>query len=108
MLERHGNRGHNQAWFCGARHLRDRILRRDERSIRRTCFRAGVRRSGERRMTYNFDPERWYESRLRVLEARRVRGEIDQQEYERLVEDLDRSYEEMLDRLDGTFQIPPP
>ena len=57
-------------------------------------------------MTYNFDPERWYEIRLTRLDERRNRGEIDDEEYRAEVADLEYRYEEMLRRLDGTYQIP--
>ena len=57
-------------------------------------------------MTYNFDPERWYENELAVLKARCKSGELNAREYERAVADLGRRYDEMVDRLDGTYQIP--
>ena len=57
-------------------------------------------------MTYNFDPERWYESHRAALEGRRDRGEIDEGTFEAEQADLARRYEEMLDRLDGTYEIP--
>ena len=58
-------------------------------------------------MTYNFDPERWYELRLARLEQRREIGEIGEEAYRRELDDLERRYDEMLRRLDGTFEIPP-
>ena len=57
-------------------------------------------------MTYNFDPDRWLESHRAVLEARRDRGELDQLEFEAAVAELERRYDEMVDRLDGTYSIP--
>jgi hypothetical protein len=57
-------------------------------------------------MTYNFDPDRWYDNELAVLKERRRTGELNDQEYEKAVDDLDRRYDEMLDRLDGSYQIP--
>jgi hypothetical protein len=57
-------------------------------------------------MTYNFDPDRWYENELAVLKARFKAGELSAQKYEEAVNDLDRRHDEMLDRLDGTYQIP--
>jgi len=57
-------------------------------------------------MTYNFDPDLWYENELAVLEKRRKASEMDDQEYGQAVADLDRRYDEMIDRLDGTYQIP--
>lgn len=58
-------------------------------------------------MTYNFDPDRWLESHLAALEARKERGEIDDTTFEAERLELDRRYEEMVARLDGTFEIPP-
>ena len=57
-------------------------------------------------MTYNFDPDRWLEAHRAVLEARRDRGEIDEAELEAELLELDRRYEEIIARLDGTFEIP--
>lgn len=57
-------------------------------------------------MTYNFDPDRWYETQRALIEARLRDGELDARAYETAVEDLDRRYEEMLDRLDGSFKLP--
>jgi len=57
-------------------------------------------------MTYNFDPDRWYESHRAALEGRRERGELDEREFVAALQDLERRYEEMLDRLDGTYEIP--
>ena len=57
-------------------------------------------------MTYNFDPDHWYENELAVLEHRRNAREIDDQAYEQAVVDLDHRYDEMVDRLDGSYQIP--
>jgi hypothetical protein len=57
-------------------------------------------------MTYNFDPDRWLEAHRAAAEARRKRGEIDDEEYRAELLDLDRRYEEMVARLDGTYEIP--
>ncbi len=57
-------------------------------------------------MTYNFDPDRWYGNELAVLKERRRTGELNDSEYEQAVADLDRRYDEMVDRLDGSYQIP--
>lgn len=57
-------------------------------------------------MTYNFDPDRWYERQRALLDAKRARGEFDETAYAAALEDLDRRYEEMLTRLDGSFQLP--
>ena len=57
-------------------------------------------------MTYNFDPDRWYENHRTLLEARRARGELADAEFALAIEELDRRYEEMVARLDGSFQLP--
>lgn len=57
-------------------------------------------------MTYNFDPDRWYEIRRARLEAGYETGSITREEYEGALEELDRRYDEMWNRLDGTFQTP--
>ncbi|MDX2436621.1 MAG: hypothetical protein QNL88_06170 [Acidobacteriota bacterium] len=57
-------------------------------------------------MTYNFDPDQWYGSHRAALEGRRDRDELDEQAYETELADLDRRYDDMLERLDGTFEIP--
>ncbi len=57
-------------------------------------------------MTYNFDADRWYANQRRLLEARRAAGELDDVGLVAAVAELDRRFEEMLARLDGTFQLP--
>ena len=54
-------------------------------------------------MTYNFDPDRWYENERNLLAARYQSGEIDAQALEDAIEDLDCRYDEMIERLDGTY-----
>ncbi len=58
-------------------------------------------------MTYNFDPERWYEDQQRFLQMKRDAGVLDQAAFERAVADVERRYEEMLSRLDHTYQLKP-
>ena len=57
-------------------------------------------------MTYNFDPDRWYENERAALEFRYKAGAMNEEEFRRALDDLSQRYEEMLDRLDGTYQIP--
>jgi hypothetical protein len=57
-------------------------------------------------MTYNFDPDLWYDNQRRVLEARHERGELSDTGLEAALAELDRRLDEMLDRLDGTYTIP--
>jgi hypothetical protein len=57
-------------------------------------------------VTYNFDPDRWLEAHRAVLMARRDRGELDDAAFEAELVELDKRYEEMVARLDGTYEIP--
>lgn len=58
-------------------------------------------------MTYNFDPDRWYENERRVLEKRLNDGALEPEAFQKAIEALDQRYDEMVKRLDGTYQIPP-
>jgi hypothetical protein len=58
-------------------------------------------------MTYNFDPDRWYENERALIQQRYKTGAITENEYEDAIRDLDHRYNDMLDRLDGTYQLPP-
>lgn len=57
-------------------------------------------------MTYNFDPEGWLERMLAVLQSRLDRGDIDAEAFEAGRADLERRYDEMVERLDGSYQLP--
>ena len=57
-------------------------------------------------MTYNFDPERWHDDQIRLVAYRRQAGEIDEETAKRLIEEIERRHEAMLNRLDRTFQLP--
>jgi hypothetical protein len=56
-------------------------------------------------MTYNFDPDKWYDNELFLIQSRLKNDEIKQNEYDEAVEILDKKLEEMWARLDGTYQI---
>jgi hypothetical protein len=56
-------------------------------------------------MTYNFDPDRWYENEVAFLENSYRSGKISEQAYEAFLEELGKRHEEMWQRLDGTYQI---
>jgi hypothetical protein len=58
-------------------------------------------------MTYNFDPDRWYDAHRSALEARLARGELDDAGFAAELAELERRLEDMLARLDGTYQLPP-
>jgi hypothetical protein len=57
-------------------------------------------------VTYNFDPDRWYENQRALLLTQRERGEFDEAALAEALNELDRRYEEMLSRLDGSFRLP--
>jgi hypothetical protein len=57
-------------------------------------------------MTYNFDPDKWYENEIAFLENSYKSGKISEQEYKASLEELSQRHEEMWSRLDGTYQIP--
>jgi hypothetical protein len=58
-------------------------------------------------MTYNFDPEGWLDRQRAAARARRARGEIDDAGLAAALDEAERRYDEMVARLDGTFEIPP-
>jgi hypothetical protein len=58
-------------------------------------------------MTYNFDPDRWYDMAYAALTARFESSELDATAFESAVADLDHRHEEMWHRLDRTYQLPP-
>ena len=51
-------------------------------------------------MTYNFDPERWFDNEMAALEAKRALGKLGEDEFENAKAELVNKYEEMLERLD--------
>jgi hypothetical protein len=57
-------------------------------------------------MTYNFDPERWYENEYSALEVLHKKGKLTDPEYKEACSDLLDRHEEMTSRLDGTYQLP--
>ena len=56
-------------------------------------------------MTYNFDPDKWYDDELFLIQSKLKTGEIKQNEYDETVEALDKKLEEMWKRLDGSYQV---
>jgi len=57
-------------------------------------------------VTYNFDPDAWLERERIALRARLERGEIDRPSFDAAWDDLERRYDDMVARLDGTYQLP--
>jgi hypothetical protein len=58
-------------------------------------------------MTYNFDPDRWYQNERTAMEAVRREEKWNDHDYQTAVEALERRYDDMIRRLDGTYCIPP-
>jgi len=57
-------------------------------------------------MTYNFDPDKWYENELLALRLKYQAGEMTLNQYEKRIKELDLKQEKMWERLDGFYQIP--
>lgn len=57
-------------------------------------------------VTYNFDPDRWYEMQQAALDEQLRRGELDADELEEKRTELEQRYHDLVDRLDGSFRIP--
>lgn len=57
-------------------------------------------------MTYNFDPERWYEIERACIEARCKTGVLTAVQRECALQQLEARYAEMWARLDGSYRIP--
>jgi hypothetical protein len=58
-------------------------------------------------MTYNFDPDKWYDNELFLIQSKLKSSAMSQKEYDEAVEILDKKLEGMWERLDGTYQISP-
>jgi arsenate reductase-like glutaredoxin family protein len=56
-------------------------------------------------VTYNFDPEQWYQNELEFIRQKYKSGKITQAEFKSALRQLEKKYEQMCDRLDGTYQI---
>jgi hypothetical protein len=56
-------------------------------------------------MTYNFDPDQWYENELAVIRASYKAGNISRQEYEKAEKMLDKKLEDMWPRIDGSYRV---
>lgn len=58
-------------------------------------------------MTYNFDPDKWYDDELFILQSKLKSMKITKSEYDVAVDALEKRHEEMWNRLDGTYQVKP-
>ncbi len=57
-------------------------------------------------MTYNFDPEAWYENERAHLQQQHRSGDLTDEALASALVELEQRYEAMLDRLDGTYELP--
>jgi len=58
-------------------------------------------------VTYNFDAEKWLENERLRLDERVRAGELTVEDAAKAADDLERRYEAMVARLDGTFAVGP-
>ncbi len=58
-------------------------------------------------MTYNFDPDTWYDNEISVLKYQLDLKIITKNQYNLDMETLENRYEEMWDRLNGSYQVFP-
>ena len=56
-------------------------------------------------MTYNFDPDKWYDIERNYLKARLKSGKMTKEDFRSAIEELERQHAEIWKRLDGTYQI---
>jgi hypothetical protein len=56
-------------------------------------------------LTYNFDPDRWYEMHRAGIDADRASGRLDEAAFEEALARLDADYDRMIERLDGTYRL---
>jgi hypothetical protein len=56
-------------------------------------------------MTYNFDPDKWYDNELFLIQSKLNKKEMSQDEYDNAVNLLDKKHAEMWQRLDGSYQV---
>ena len=65
---------------------------------------TGIPVCGGIRMTYNFDPDQWYENEIEFLTKKYRSGAISEQMFDKRIAALDRRYDDMLKRLNGICQ----
>jgi hypothetical protein len=58
-------------------------------------------------MTYNFDPDTWYDNEILVLNHQLNFKKITRDQFNLDMEILEKRYEKMWDRLNGSYQVFP-
>jgi hypothetical protein len=56
-------------------------------------------------VTYNFDPDKWFENEQLRLEMRQRSGELTAEQGAAALEEIVRRYDAMIARLDATFPV---
>ena len=56
-------------------------------------------------MTYNFDPDRWLDNELAALELQRKSGRLNEADYNKCKDQLLDRYDDMVQRLDGSYRM---
>jgi hypothetical protein len=56
-------------------------------------------------VTYNFDPDKWCENERLRVEMKLRSGEMTPEDAKAALVEIERRYDAMLKRLDGTFQV---
>ncbi len=58
-------------------------------------------------MTYNFDPDKWFDDELFMIQTKLKTGEVTQDEYDQAFLELEQKLSDMWTRLDNTYQVNP-
>lgn len=56
-------------------------------------------------MTYNFDPDKWFDDELFMIQTKLKTGEVTQEEYDQAFLELEQKLSDMWTRLDNTYQV---
>ncbi|HEY3381965.1 MAG TPA: hypothetical protein VGK32_09375 [Vicinamibacterales bacterium] len=56
-------------------------------------------------MTYNFDPDRWYDDQCARIDGQVKSGALTAEAARLALDDIERRYATMVARLDGTFSV---
>lgn len=57
-------------------------------------------------MTYNFDPERWFDIESAALEKAFREGTLDRDAYDAALDALQQKLDALWDGLDGSYRLP--
>lgn len=57
-------------------------------------------------MTYNFDPERWFDIESAALEKALHAGTLDREAYDAALDALQQKLDVLWDTLDGSYRLP--